>query len=1132
MKNGTTIFFFMLALSNVWAQSTLRGTENATGANPLKSDDKGNTRALVIGISDYVDDDIADLKYAHRDAQIFADYLLAANGAALPKENLKLLLNESATLATIDMGLDWLLQETKKGDKVIIYFSGHGDVEKQTPWQRGFLLAHDTPFPNLRNNATRVEDLDEIVKTLSVSKESKVIVILDACRAGKLANTGPSLTAEQLERQVENEVRILSCKPDQKSLEGENWGQGRGLFSFFLVNGLSGLADAGSFPDQIITLDELTGFVKNGMQQALSDPSFNNRQNPVFVGDENYEVAEVTPLLLSSLATTDAMAMTSASPKGMTEKGADSSAVEVFSEVAVEEVDWLYQFADFSLFDDFVVESSFPALIALPQSDSLLRFFIQKISGDVRTDSLDEHEKTSLLQAAEAALQSPSQGQRLQLLLATELHDQAQSAINDYLRGDPGSLDKRYFKDQAEKYVIYPRMLEAALVLLPKGHILRKKAEVKLHYFDGVCTRLAGQMSDDPKPLWKEAFSKQQKALKLDDKAAYVHNELGLLYFAMNEVDSAISFFQNAVNLAPAWALPQSNLCGAYLFKKKFELAIKAGETAVSLQPDYFGGYLNLGMVAEQQHDLLKAETLYRKSRSLNDPHYLPYERQAYLQLESGRYEEANWNFHEMELRKKGAISDLPYTTIVDVPVLASPLILNYPELSGRGVKHPNPKTAQDFFMTGKAFFEERDDVEAEMNFKAAMRLDPKHLEVYYYLGTICLSANRFEEAEVYFKRLIPLRPEVGFLPIYLAEVYSAWERPIEEEAIYKSLIDKGIELVKTYDSYSDLLMKQKRYQDLENLLWKGIHSGEVEYWATKNLGVFYNNMVNKFPNNADWLYRMAIFNYHYVSHGYGVDRLLKVLEIDTTFAARPYIHALAGAYYLHEGRGKFFRSNDPDWGDLPAAIQQLRQAVSLAPTLPSAKYDLSQACVEMFEYEEALAVLQALRDSNDLNFESRLRLADLLLRSGRFSEANKMLQIAWDIQPEAVRGLPVLSGKLLQLQGKHADAIALYRQEYELAIADNLNSQRSNNQPNKAVMGNEVIEFFGLRGSDVEYYDVATATAYTLARLYAWSNKKAEAMKWLQEALNKGFDSKLVMKYDPAFKDLRADAAFQKMMQ
>ena len=111
----------------------------------------------------YADSGIVDLRFAHRDAEIFAEYLHSAAGAGLPSENIRLLTNAQATLAAIDDGLNWLLTTSKKGDRVIVYFSGHGDVEKQTLWQRGYLLAHDTPYPNLRNNAVRVEELLSLI---------------------------------------------------------------------------------------------------------------------------------------------------------------------------------------------------------------------------------------------------------------------------------------------------------------------------------------------------------------------------------------------------------------------------------------------------------------------------------------------------------------------------------------------------------------------------------------------------------------------------------------------------------------------------------------------------------------------------------------------------------------------------------------------------------------------------------------------------------------------------------------------------------------------------------------------------------------------------------------------------------
>lgn len=1095
MKNGTCIFFILLAFGNIWAQATIRGTENATGANPLKLVDRGITRALVIGVSDYIDEDIADLRYAHRDAQVFADYLLAANGAALPKENLKLLLNEEATLAAIDIGLDWLLHETKKGDKAIIYFSGHGDVEKQTPWQRGFLLAHDTPYPNLRNNATRVEDLDEIVKTLSVSKEAKVIVILDACRAGKLANTGPSLTAEQLEKQVENEVRILSCKPDQKSIEGENWGQGRGLFSFFLVNGLSGLADSGSFPDQIITLDELTGFVKNGMQQALSDPSFSNRQNPVFVGDENYEVAEVNEELFAQVNGNDMVAMASPAMKGVLEKGSDSVEVKVFiADFPLNEDDRLMQFADFSLFDDFVVDSTFPAILALQQPDTLLNFFIKKISGDVLAESEDENEKQALLQAATDAQQSPSQRQRLQLLLATELHDQAQTAINDYLRGDPGSLDKRYFKDQAEKYVMYPRMMQAALVLLPKDHLLRKKTEVKLHYFDGVCSRLAGQMSTDPQTHFVEAFAKQKKALALDDKAAYIHNELGLLYLGANELDSALHQFRIAAELAPNWAMPQTNLCAVFIEKVQLDSAQVHGETAVALQPDYFGAHLNLGVVAEKKHDLLTAETRYRKARELNDPHYLPFERRAFLQLESTRYHEADWQFYEMELRKRGIVAPLTVDAVVATPLFLYNPAFEYPSLSGPGVIHSNPKTVKELFMTGKAYFEQKDHATAEPFFKKAMKLEPNHREVYFYLGTICANQERFEEAEVYLKRLSTLRPEVEFMPVFLGEVYKKWGRLEDAERIYRDFLPKSESqqlLISAYQSLAWILGQQERYTEQELLLWDFYKFDKG--FGTNELVVFYHNMITKFPNNSDWYYRFADFEYQVICHLSGIIEFKNLYELDSNYSAIGHALALIGRYYLNEAAQPILNESLSDWEkDNPSAIHYLELSVQKAPNIHAVKYDLAAANLKVFRYQKALAVLDSLRKNGGLDFPNRLVLADLLLRSGRFEEAKAHLDKAWDMQPEALHRLPEITGKWHQLHGETENAIGFYEQELPFAEG----KAKAN-------------------------------LCYTLARLNAQKGKQVAALEWLRQAGVNGFDCPLVMKYDPAMASVKHTIAF-----
>ena len=103
----------------------------------------GQTYAVVVGISDYQDPGIPDLNYADKDAQAFANFLRSKAGGKLDNNHLKVLLNSSATMAQFANALDWLLEVCKENDQVYIYFSGHGDVEKKTMTQPGYLLCWD-----------------------------------------------------------------------------------------------------------------------------------------------------------------------------------------------------------------------------------------------------------------------------------------------------------------------------------------------------------------------------------------------------------------------------------------------------------------------------------------------------------------------------------------------------------------------------------------------------------------------------------------------------------------------------------------------------------------------------------------------------------------------------------------------------------------------------------------------------------------------------------------------------------------------------------------------------------------------------------------------------------------------------
>jgi tetratricopeptide (TPR) repeat protein len=237
----------------------------------------GKTRALVVGISEY--HHLEKLRFAHRDAEIFAQYLLSAN---VPAADIVLLRNEEAKRGNVLTELLRLARLSRPGDHLVFYFSGHGDVENATRSRNGYLLTQDTYTNNYMVGALSVNDLRDVFLTLC-HDSVRVTVITDACRSGKLAGgaTGTEYTATLLKPLWDREIKLLSSEPSQLSQEGTQWGEGRGVFSYYLVKGLEGEADSNH--DSLITIAELESFV--GAQVAGIT---RNAQQPVIQGPNKY----------------------------------------------------------------------------------------------------------------------------------------------------------------------------------------------------------------------------------------------------------------------------------------------------------------------------------------------------------------------------------------------------------------------------------------------------------------------------------------------------------------------------------------------------------------------------------------------------------------------------------------------------------------------------------------------------------------------------------------------------------------------------------------------------------------------------------------------------------------------------
>lgn len=284
---------------SVFSQST-RGVVEEASVAPSP---KGNTYAVVIGISDYPD--LQPLQFADKDALLFYDFLRSPAGGELPPQNIKLLLNEEATAGGImTRGISWIQNIVKPalGDRVYLYFAGHGDAVDAS---EAYLLAYDANPEGDKNNYSvsgtlNIQILKNRIRKLTQSGV-EVIFIVDACRTADIPGGVEGLKGnyQSIMEDPSGDIMLLSASPNEVSLEDKSVGQGHGLFTWELINGLGGAADEDG--DQKISLFEIETYVKAKVRAASK--KLGRLQNPVVCCSHQTEtiLSQSNPTWLSTI---------------------------------------------------------------------------------------------------------------------------------------------------------------------------------------------------------------------------------------------------------------------------------------------------------------------------------------------------------------------------------------------------------------------------------------------------------------------------------------------------------------------------------------------------------------------------------------------------------------------------------------------------------------------------------------------------------------------------------------------------------------------------------------------------------------------------------------------------------------
>jgi hypothetical protein len=251
------------------AEESAASQKAATGNAGKPGGSVSNSWAVVIGISKYLysgQNGLTNLIFADDDARAFARSLRSIGWS---ESHIKLLVNEDATHRNIMIALESWLTKAGPGDQIVLFWAGHGFPDPEDP-ERVYFVCHDT---DIAIPATGYR-MDRVRAALEERKARNVILMADACHAGKLITRGEGdgsivrgiKVMQKRQDLPKGWIFMVGADTDRQAVEHTSWNNG--AFTHSLLKGLSGAADgfqSAGEKDGIVTMGELKDYMNTSM---------------------------------------------------------------------------------------------------------------------------------------------------------------------------------------------------------------------------------------------------------------------------------------------------------------------------------------------------------------------------------------------------------------------------------------------------------------------------------------------------------------------------------------------------------------------------------------------------------------------------------------------------------------------------------------------------------------------------------------------------------------------------------------------------------------------------------------------------------------------------------------------------
>ncbi|WP_408597753.1 caspase family protein [Limnohabitans sp.] len=276
-------------------ESGRSGNNNNMSTTGIRSIPKASRHALIIGVGEYAASGISTLQGVKKDIVSARSMGMAMS---IPDSNIEYLRDKDATAEQIRQSLKDLNARVRPGDRVFVYYSGHGTrwVDPQTgpdACTEGLLATDGQAITNL--------EMSNLLSPIA-SKSDKLMVFYDACHSGGIANqpmktrslqqAGLSLTpkfvsqispeqcakpanmrtrslSSELSKQgavPENIVSIAASRPDEVSFDDpQTGGLATSAWRDCMLGGAKDLDNSGA-----ISVEEITRCAQEKVSKTLS----------------------------------------------------------------------------------------------------------------------------------------------------------------------------------------------------------------------------------------------------------------------------------------------------------------------------------------------------------------------------------------------------------------------------------------------------------------------------------------------------------------------------------------------------------------------------------------------------------------------------------------------------------------------------------------------------------------------------------------------------------------------------------------------------------------------------------------------------------------------------------------------